>query len=326
MRPHEPLGGVQIGLRFEEGRAAQWMSVTDVDVRELARAEPWRRHLTHRGERLELGVYAAISTDQSPVATDGIWERLELADFDPSVRSVIGQPFKLCAEEGPGKAGHIPDLMLIANDGTVTIVDSSPTAGPLRPSERVLGWAENVIRARGWTYEWWTGPKDAQLYTNIQSLGGHCRPLHPFQQALIEPMLALCADAELPIFAVEENLTSARMPQPMVRAVIQHLLWWGDLTTDLRRPITTGARVRTDAATRRPAPDQWVVGTRLLIGRERGTVVRRNGDQFIVDLDPSRLGQRELSFSRQDLVAKATALPAAYQGPLFPTPPFTVPR
>lgn len=326
MRPHQLLDGVQIGLRFEEGRAAQWMPVTDVDVHELARAEPWRRQLTHRGEQLDLGQYAAISTGQAPVATDGIWERLELADFDPTVRSLIGQPFKLRAEEGPGKAGYIPDLMLISNDGKVTIVDSSPTAGDLRPSERVLDWAGEVIRARGWTYEWWTGPKDAQHYTNIQALHGFCRPMHQVQQALIEPILALCADTAQAIAAVEENLAGEKMPKPMVRGVIQHLLWWGDLTTDLYRPITTGTRVRTDAAARRPAPAQWDVGTRLILGRDRGTVVSCEGDQLVVDLDPSTFEQGERTFSRQDLAEKAIALPAAYQRPLLPTQPFTVPR
>ncbi|MFJ8785746.1 hypothetical protein [Streptomyces sp. NPDC102476] len=251
---------------------------------------------------------------------------MELADFDPTVRSLIGQPFKLRAEEGPGKAGYIPDLMLISNDGKVTIVDSSPTAGDLRPSERVLDWAGEVIRARGWTHEWWTGPKDAQHYTNIQALHGFCRPMHQVQQALIEPILALCADTAQAIAAVEENLADEKMPKPMVRAVIQHLLWWGDLTTDLYRPITTGTRVRTDAAARRPAPDQWDVGTRLILGRDRGTVVSCEGDQLVVDLDPSTFEQGERTFSRQDLAEKATALPAAYQSPLFPTQPFTVPR
>jgi hypothetical protein len=238
------------------------MPVTDVDIHELVRAKPWRRHLTHRGEQLDLGIYAAISTGQNPVATDGIWERMDLADFDPTVRSMIGQPFKLRAAQGPGKAGYIPDLMLISNDGKITLVDSSPTAGELCPSERVLDWAEEVISARGWTYEWWTGPKDAQHYTNIKALGGFCRPMHQVQQALIEPILALCADTELPIHAVEKSLTNEKMPQPMVRAVIQHLLWWGDLTTDLRRPITTGTRLRTDAAARR-APSSAARATSL---------------------------------------------------------------
>ncbi|WP_424892406.1 TnsA-like heteromeric transposase endonuclease subunit [Streptomyces sp. XH2] len=302
------------------------MPVTDIDVRELARAQPWRRHLTHRGEQLHLGQYAAISTGQGPVATDGIWERMELADFDPTVRSMIGQPFKLRAEDGPGKAGYVPDLMLIGDDGNVTIVDSSPTAGELCPSERVLDWAEKVIRARGWTYEWWEGANDAQHYTNVKALSGFCRPMHQVQQALIEPILALCADTERPIAAVEEILAGERMPKPMVRAVIQHLLWWGDLTTDLCRPITTGTRVRTDAAARRPAPGQWDVGTRLILGYDRGTVVRREGDQLVVDVDPSPFGHGERSFSRQDLAETATALPAAYQRPLFPTQPFTVPR
>ncbi|MGY3056175.1 hypothetical protein ACVWZD_000419 [Streptomyces sp. TE3672] len=325
-RPHQLLDSVQIGLRFEEGRAAQWIPVMDVDVHDLARAEAWRRLLTYRGEQLHLGQYAAISTGQAPVATDGIWERMDLADFDPTVRSMIGQPFKLRAEEGPGKAGYIPDLMLISNNGKITIVDSSPTAGDLRPSERVLDWAEEVIRARGWTYEWWAGPKDAQHYTNIKALRGFCRPMHHVQQALIEPILTLCADTSLPITAVEENLTNEKMPQPMVRAVIQHLLWWGDLTTDLYRPIITGTRVRTDGAARRPAPERWDVGTRLILGHDRGTVVRCESDQLVVDLDPSLFGRGERSFSRQDLAEKATALPAAYQRSLFPAQPFTVPR
>ncbi|WP_406011602.1 TnsA-like heteromeric transposase endonuclease subunit (plasmid) [Streptomyces sp. NBC_00637] len=305
---------------------AQWMPLADVDVHELARAQPWRRQLTHRGEELHLGQYAAISTGQSGAATDGIWERLTLADFDPTVRSMIGQPFKLRAEEGPGKAGYIPDLMLISNDGKVTIVDSSPTAGELCPSERVLDWAEAVVRARGWNYEWWAGPKDAQYHTNIKALRGFCRPMHQSQQALIEPMLALCADAELPIGAVEENLASEKMPKAMVRGVIQHLLWWGDLTTDLHRPITACTRVRTDAAARRPAPDQWDVGTRLILGYDRGTIVHCGSAQFVVDLDPKLFGQGERNFSRQDLAAAATAFPTAYQRPLFPTQPFTVPR
>ncbi|MFF3327273.1 hypothetical protein [Streptomyces sp. NPDC002889] len=171
---------------------------------------------------------------------------------------MIGQPFKIRAEEGPGKAGYIPDLMLLKADGAVTIANGSPTAGELCPSEHVLDWAEGIIHALGWSYEWWSGPDDEQFFTNVNALGGFNWPMHQSQQALIEPVLALCADSELPIDQVEEHF-SQQTSRPLVRGIIQRLLWWGDLTTDLCRPIGTGTRVRTDAAARRPAPAQWDV-------------------------------------------------------------------
>lgn len=89
-------------------------------------------------------------------------------------------------------------------------------------------------------------------------------------------------------------------------------------------------------ATRRPAGPQarrlagphrsmGDVGTRLILGCERGTVVRCEGDQLVADLDPSLFGQGERSFSHQELAEQATARPIVYQRPLFPTQPFTVP-
>ena len=321
------MNDVQLGLRLAGRRGAMWRPLADVPLQDLASALPWREQVRHRGEVLDLGRFASATTGAPVMTSDGIWDRLELADFDPKVRAIVGQPFQIRAEHSPGKAGHVPDLMLIDTGGAVTIVNSAPTAGELSPSPQVLDWAESVFRSIGWSYEWWTGPQDTQQFTNIKALSGFNRPMHHSQQALIEPILELCADSKLSIGEVEEHF-APQTPHLLVRPVIQHLLWWGDLSADLRKPIGLRTPVRTDSAARRPAPGHWEAGTRLDIGFDRGTILRCTGDEVVVALDPSPRGYgvQERRTSREKLAREATALPAAYQRPLFPAQPLTAPH
>jgi hypothetical protein len=53
-------------------------------------------------------------------------DRLWLADFDPTVRCIASQPFRLTTREGSGSHRHVPDFLLEQADGSYTVVDVKP--------------------------------------------------------------------------------------------------------------------------------------------------------------------------------------------------------
>ncbi|MGW7521141.1 TnsA-like heteromeric transposase endonuclease subunit [Streptomyces sp. NPDC054796] len=309
-------GDVQVGLRYVGRRTAAWRPLGEIGLEEVASALPWRRHVTYRGERLEFASYMSATTGAPVVAADGIWNRLDLADHDPHVRVIIGQPFQLRIAHGPARQGYVPDLLLADRGGRITLVDGTPTAGGLHPSQEVLEWAAQTASSQGWRHECWRGPADPHLLTTVAALAAYKRPLRA-GHALIEPVLELCAHRERSIREVEDHFASSA-PHLLVRETVHHLLWWGDLACDLRAPVGMATRVRTDARARRPSPAQWKPGTRLQIGHERATIVRAPAHDIVLRFDPSAraYGARERRTGRWALARQATALPAAYQQPL----------
>ncbi|MGW7517798.1 TnsA-like heteromeric transposase endonuclease subunit [Streptomyces sp. NPDC054796] len=311
-------GEVRVGLRFEGRRTAAWRPLEETCLAEIVSARPWRRQVTHHKEQLVFGLYTAASTGGRIVAADGVWDRLDAADHDPEVQVIIGQPFQLRAAHGPGQQGHVPDLLLADRHGRITLVDGTPTAGGLRPSQEVVEWAAQAASSRGWRHEWWQGPEDPRPLLTVAALAASKQPPRGAGRRLIEPVLDLCTAREHSVGEIEDHFASA-VPHRLVRETVHHLLWWGDLITDLRMPIGLGTRVRTDSCARRPAPARWTVGTRLQAGGTRVVIVRATAHDVVIRLDgsPRAYGIWERRVPRAILARQATALPAAYQQPLL---------
>ena len=67
-------------------------------------------------------------------------DRLWLADFDPTVVGIATQPFQITGSGTGAQPSHVPDVLLVHVDRTVTLVDVKPAeflAGT-RPTEREL--------------------------------------------------------------------------------------------------------------------------------------------------------------------------------------------
>ncbi len=100
---------------------------------------------------------------------------LLLADFDPSVRGILAQPFLLRAQVGGMTRKHIPDYLLLTGSGPV-VVDVKPRHRLARPEvAQTFGWTRTLVEARGWRYEVRCEPPPERL-ENVRFLAGYRLP------------------------------------------------------------------------------------------------------------------------------------------------------
>lgn len=159
--------------------------------------------------------------------------RLLLADFDTSVSQIVAQPFLLVASVDGKQRKHIPDYLLIRNDGPV-VVDVKPRHHLSNPV--VVGtfaWTRKAVESRGWRYEVWSEAPPF-LLGNVRFLAGY-RRTHLFESAIIDRM----SSSDLLGTTVGEAIRKEKSwPEMMVRAALMHLLWRQHFTVDLTRPLS----------------------------------------------------------------------------------------
>lgn len=165
--------------------------------------------------------------------------RLELArllfdDFAPSVRRILAQPFLLKADVEGKIRKHIPDYLLITGDGPV-VVDVKPRHRVTKPEVAfTFAWTRRVVEARGWQYAVWSEPSPAEL-ENVRFLAGYRRDWL-FDEALLNKVRAMGLDG----WALGE--LGERLPErerEEIRSAVLHLLWAGEVVTDLSTPISS---------------------------------------------------------------------------------------
>jgi hypothetical protein len=89
--------------------------------------------------------------------------RLLFADLAPNVRHVVAQPFLLAAEVEGKLRRHIPDYLLLMDDGPV-VVDVKPRHRLERPKVAfTFAWSRTAVESRGWRYEVWSEPDPHEL-------------------------------------------------------------------------------------------------------------------------------------------------------------------
>jgi hypothetical protein len=247
-RQEEQLSGVmQVGRgdAVRRGAAAvkvQYRSASDqvVDTTldqavlgELAGSLPVREFRWHRGQRHYSGWYWS-STMQGLVAYESRLElaRIMLADFDPDVTAIAGQPFRLIGADGARIRRHVPDILLVMADGGAVVVDvKSPHKRDAPDVRAVMKWTRATVGLRGWGFEEWYGaPPD--LLTNVRFLAGYRRPA-VIDESLIAGVRE-SADGPVTITDLERSVAADSV---LVRPVILHLLWTGELAADLERPL-----------------------------------------------------------------------------------------
>ena len=156
-----------------------------------------------------------------------------LADFDPAVAAVAAQPFRLIGPDGSRVRRHVPDVLLAGADGGVTVVDVKAAGKRADPEVRaVMEWTRQVAALRGWAFEEWYGAPP-RLLENVCFLAGY-RRRGLIDEQLIPAVLA-AAGEPLPLSEVERRVSGAHLA--LVRPVAMHLLWCGDLVTDMARPL-----------------------------------------------------------------------------------------
>lgn len=159
--------------------------------------------------------------------------RLLLADFDTSVSRIVRQPFLLVANVVGKQRKHVPDYLLITNDGPV-VVDVKPFRHLTKPVvARTFAWTRGAVESRGWRYDVCSEPPPIHL-GNVRFLAGYRRS-RLFESELIDRM----SSSDLVGTTVGEAIRSqSRWPERVVRGGLMHLLWRQQFTVDLNRPLS----------------------------------------------------------------------------------------
>lgn len=168
--------------------------------------------------------------------------RLWLADFDPDVAWISGQPMWLSGIDGSTRRRHVPDLLLKLRAGGFLVVDVKPAKFVALPGvAAVFDWTGRLLQAKGWRYEVWSGAPQT-LLANVRWLATGRR------DQLIDPRaLEVVAQVGLSGMTITEICTAAstRVPELLVKPAVMSMLWSGAWVTDLLTTPLSGASVVT---------------------------------------------------------------------------------
>ena len=130
----------------------------------ISNAAPWRTFRWRHGQKHYSGTYWS-ATERAHVIYESRLElaRLLFADFDPAVTRIIAQPFMIRALIEKRARRHVPDYLLLTDDGPV-VVDVKPRSQLDEPKVKfTLDWTRTFVERRGWRYEVWSEPPATEL-------------------------------------------------------------------------------------------------------------------------------------------------------------------
>jgi hypothetical protein len=200
----------------------------------LSAATPWRTFRWHRGQKHYSGTYWS-STEDSHVIYESRLElaRLQYADFDAAVRRIVAQPFLLKATVDRRVRRHVPDFLLIDEQGPI-VVDVKPLARLSNPKVSfTLDWTRKLVEGRGWRYEVWSEPPATAL-DNIRFLAGFRNP-----RCFNDQLVGSIRRHELAGRTLGEVLrVDFGAPLALMRSAVFHLIWNQYFTIDLAERLT----------------------------------------------------------------------------------------
>lgn len=153
-----------------------------VNTREVISGSPVRLPPSYKGQHNFPGLFW-LATTRKTVVYESLLERdrLWLADFDPDITGIATQPLHLQGKDGSHLRRHVPDMLLEHRNGNFTLVDVKPK--DKLSDQRVkdqFAWTGRLCRAKGWTYEVWTGAEPAVM-RNLRfiAIGRRAQYLYP---------------------------------------------------------------------------------------------------------------------------------------------------
>ncbi len=227
------LGDVRVSVRRDTKHVDEDLNWATEPADSLAAAAPWRAFRWYKGQQHYSGAYWSATTGDHVLYES----RLELtrvlyADMDPQVTGIVGQPFLLKARVDGAVRRHIPDYLLLTSAGPV-VVDVKPRHR-LENSKVAFtfSWTREAVETRGWRFEVWSEPPAEEL-SNVRFLAGYRRAVL-FDPGLLAELRSVPL-AGMTIAQAERSICSH--PTPIVRAALLHLVWSGDYTVALQRPL-----------------------------------------------------------------------------------------
>lgn len=238
LSPESPATEVEpesVSVAFRQGDCSEVVRSWDrADVDSLASASPWRTFRWYKGQKHFSGTFWSATVRDHVIYESRLeLARLLFADFDTAVRGIVAQPFLLTARVDGATRKHIPDYLLVSDNGPV-VVDVKPQHRLSKPKVAfTLEWTRQAVTSRGWRYEVASEPPPAEL-ENIRFLAGFRRDwLH--DAALLDELRS----ADLAGATLRAAFGSfARWPEPVVRSAVLHLLWRQHFVVDLARPLS----------------------------------------------------------------------------------------
>lgn len=228
------LGSAAITYRPAAG---EQRSVPAAEVSSLAlyRAAPWRTFRWYFGQRHYSGTYWS-ATEREHVIYESRLElaNLILADFHPTVRHIVAQPFQLSATVDTEERRHIPDYLWDSDVGPI-VVDVVRTERMTHP--RIVGlcaWTKAIIESMGWSYLVVSEPEATRL-GNVRFLAGYRREWLINQDVLAD-LRRRRADLVGRSIGEAEDLIRG-YPRPLVRSALLCLLWRGEFEVNLDVPL-----------------------------------------------------------------------------------------
>jgi hypothetical protein len=208
-----------------------WMVI---DSAVLSNTVPWRTFRWYKGQRHYSGMYwSATMRDHVVYESRLELARLIFADFDLAVQRILAQPFLLKAKVDGKIRKHIPDYFLVTDHDPI-VVDVKPGHLLAKPAVAfTFAWTRRLVEARGWQYEVWSGAKPPEL-ENLRFLAGY-RGSWLFDSALLDRVRN--TDIEGRTFGEVVGGLEGYDPAT-ARAAVLHLLWRGELTTDLSTTLS----------------------------------------------------------------------------------------
>ena len=197
---------------------------------------PVRVPPTYRGQRNHPGLFWAATNDRTLVY-ESLLElaRLWLADFDRTVTGICTQPFQVTGREGTDLRVHVPDLLLVHADRSVTVVDVKPTALLEKPRVQAqFEWTRGLCRDKGWNYEVFTGG-DPTVLRNIKLLALGRRP-ERLPDGTLDEARARLAGGQITLGKILAQQPTT-CEDASWRAAVFALAWYSEVTLDLRRPV-----------------------------------------------------------------------------------------
>lgn len=189
---------------------------------------PWRTFRWHYGQQHYSGTYWSSTTSAHVIYESRLeLTRLLLADFDKSVSYIVAQPFLMSAHVDGKLCRHIPDYLLLTDDGPV-VVDVKPTHLLDDPTVAdTFEWVRTVVAAMGWSFEV-ASEQPQVMMENVRFLAGFRRPT-----SINESALNQLRTQNLDGLPVGEVIRGTQCAEPLIRAALLHLLWTHELNTDL---------------------------------------------------------------------------------------------
>lgn len=163
------------------------------------------------------------------------YELLLGRDREPDVAWLVPQPCRLNFRSDSGRSrSHVPDLLELHTDGSVVLWDA-------RPQDRRDGRFEEAVRATssacasvGWSHKVFGG-HDRVLRYALRWLAAYRMP-RPWHQPARWHLQDVLADGGTVATVLTADQGGGHLVQTM-----WHLLWAGELVTDLTQPLTASS-------------------------------------------------------------------------------------